>query len=272
MLSDTQNDKEQTQVTFAMDGRYQLAAGVLHINGDFEPKTIQPIINSILEYNVMPREIQPRAITLYVNSHGGLMDQCMALIDAISASIIPVNTVASGTLCSAGFMVFISGHHRIVSSTATLMSHIYSGGAVGSHHALVASQKRNQMMIDLQLRIYKEVTGMSKKKIMKKFIGHQDVWLTPKECVKYGFADEIVDFYQERKQTIKEMRIPDDERDRQETSTEETGQTSEEALIDYTQSLGYEQLWVLKRRIDNEIKRRANSERDSDGKGCEEAS
>jgi ATP-dependent protease ClpP protease subunit len=42
---------------------------------------------------------------------------------------------------------------------------------------------------------YKKCTGLSEKDIKKYLLPPEDVWLTAKEAVKYGIADQIVDFY-----------------------------------------------------------------------------
>ena len=42
---------------------------------------------------------------------------------------------------------------------------------------------------------YKKCTGLSEKEIRKYLLPPEDVWLTAKEAVKYGIADEVVEFY-----------------------------------------------------------------------------
>ena len=42
---------------------------------------------------------------------------------------------------------------------------------------------------------YKRCTGLDEKDIKKYLLPPEDVWLTSKEAVKYGIADEVVDFY-----------------------------------------------------------------------------
>jgi ATP-dependent protease ClpP protease subunit len=42
---------------------------------------------------------------------------------------------------------------------------------------------------------YKKCTGLSEKDIRKYLLPPEDVWLTAKEAVKFGIADEIVEYY-----------------------------------------------------------------------------
>jgi ATP-dependent protease ClpP protease subunit len=42
---------------------------------------------------------------------------------------------------------------------------------------------------------YKRCTGLDEKAIKKYLLPAEDVWLTAKEAIKYGIADEIVEFY-----------------------------------------------------------------------------
>lgn len=237
--------------TFALDGRYQLASGVLYLNGDFCKEVIQPIVASIMEYNMMPAEIQPNQIILYINSHGGRMDQCMSLIDTINSSAIPVTTVASGTLASAGFMVFMSGHKRLVSSTAILMSHIYSGGNMGSHYALEAARRHQDHVFEMQVTLYRRMTGLSRKKVLKHLLPHQDVWLTPAEAVKFGVADEIIDFYEEREITLKEIKDA--------TKKKPVKYESESAIKLGLEDLTNEELANIALQIKDEVERRVGA-------------
>lgn len=187
-------DKEEF-VGFAMDGRYQLAGGVMHINGTFEMERIQPVINSILEYNLMPAELRPSMLFLHINSEGGRLDQCFSLIDMMNMSQIPIQTVGTGMLASAGLMTFMAGHDRIVSSTCRIMSHVYSGGSVGTHHSLKNMSQEHDRVYETQVQLYERFTGLDRDVIEEELLGRHDAWLTAQEAVDYGIADEARDFY-----------------------------------------------------------------------------
>jgi ATP-dependent protease ClpP protease subunit len=45
------------------------------------------------------------------------------------------------------------------------------------------------------LEHYIKCTGLTEKEVKKYLLPPEDVWLTAKEAVKYGIADEIVEFY-----------------------------------------------------------------------------
>ena len=42
---------------------------------------------------------------------------------------------------------------------------------------------------------YKKCTGQTEDVIKKYLLPPEDVWLTAREAVKYGIADEVVEFY-----------------------------------------------------------------------------
>lgn len=75
---------------------------------------------------------EDQQITLHINSPGGDLTTCLALINAIKASPAEVITVIDGEAQSAGAFIWLAGHRKIVASTHTwLMIHqagwTYSG-------------------------------------------------------------------------------------------------------------------------------------------------
>lgn len=262
--SDAKETTETTKVpTFSLDGRYQLSNGILHLNGVFSRENILPVITSIIEYNAMPDMIQPRQIVLFINSEGGRLDQMYNLIDTMNASGIPITTIATGMVASAGLMTFMAGHRRLVSSTCRIMSHAYSGGSVGNHHTLMTASKEYEQVFKNQVKLYQKLTGLSKKKIKKHLLGHQDVWLTPKQAIKYNIADEIVDFFKERKITMEELNAPNyEDTDDTDNYKEENSEYQTYSISDLIQSFDEDNLYDLQERIEQEIERRTDPSTD----------
>ena len=267
-FSDAKETTETTKVpTFSLDGRYQLSNGILHLNGVFTRENILPVIASIVEYNAMPPSIQPPQIVLFINSEGGRLDQMYNLIDTMNASVIPITTIATGMVASAGLMTFMAGHRRLVSSTCRLMSHAYSGGTVGTHHSLMTASKEYEQVFKNQVDLYQRLTGLSKKKIKKKLLGHQDVWLTPKQAIKYNIADEIVDFFKEREITMEELNATSNQEpdhiDYQEDDypSQDRGYKTY-SISDLIQSFDEDSLYDLQESIEREIDRRTDPSTD----------
>ena len=64
-------------------GTYLRESGMLYLNDKFDKDTIHPLILQITEYNMMPKELAPKEITLHINSPGGTVFWAWQLIDAI---------------------------------------------------------------------------------------------------------------------------------------------------------------------------------------------
>ncbi len=166
--------------------------GMLYLNDQFNKDTIHPLIVQIHEYNLMPKELQPKTITLHINSPGGAVHWCFQLVDAMRTSKIPITTVAQGLAASCGVVTLMAGHKRIATHNTSIMSHVYSA-AHGQmkefdHHA---RHEEHLMMGTRMEDHYKRFTKKGVKYIRKHLLPAQDVWMTPEEAVGHGIIDEI---------------------------------------------------------------------------------
>ena len=134
-------------------------------------------------------------LTIVINSPGGSVSSAFALIDTMLTSKIPVHTLATGQIASCGVLLTMTGKHRQISETCTVMSHQYSWGATGKHADLVNVRKAQDMAHELLLNHYHKMTKKSRKFIEKNLMPHHDVWLTAEEAKKMGIVDEVLSIY-----------------------------------------------------------------------------
>jgi ATP-dependent Clp protease protease subunit len=163
---------------------------------EFNSDTAADAIEFIIARNIM-RKDRPKFIKMVINSPGGEVASAFSIIDTMKGSKIPIYTYGLGEIASCGLMTFIAGEKgkRYITRNTAILSHQYSWGTWGKEHELMARVKE---FTNTQTRIiehYKRCTGMDEKGIKKYLLPPEDVWLTAKEAVKYGIADEIVDFY-----------------------------------------------------------------------------
>jgi len=177
-------------------GEYLFKSGILMIAQPFKPETIFPVIQDILEYNLMEKELQPERITLIINSPGGRVDSCLSLVDTMLMSSIPVDTFCTGLAASCATVVLMAGKNRSASITAKIMSHQYSGGVIGKEHEIYGSMRSFEHTSSWMEEHYRIFTGMSVKKIRKNLLCPTDVWLNAEEALKFNIIDEIVNPYQ----------------------------------------------------------------------------
>jgi ATP-dependent Clp protease protease subunit len=168
----------------------------LLFNSIFDASSTGEAIKFILARNLMKKD-RPKFMKMIINSPGGEVPSAFALIDTLKGSKIPVYTYGLGEIASCGLLTFMAGTkgHRYITRNTAILSHQFSWGTIGKEHELHASVKEFNNTSQRIIDHYKKCTGQTEATIKKYLLPPEDVWLTPKEAVKYGIADQIVDFY-----------------------------------------------------------------------------
>lgn len=84
------------------------------------------------------------SIFIYLNTPGGNLSTAVQLMTAIKQSQACVICSIEGSVCSAGTLIFLSGHKLIVNDNCTFMIHSYSQWGGGGKGHEIASQVRYQ--------------------------------------------------------------------------------------------------------------------------------
>ena len=178
-------------------GQLMYESGIIYFSDHFDSSTTKPVINMIIEKNLLPQKERPKEITLVINSPGGQVHSAFALIDTMKGSAIPIKTIGLGMIASCGILTFMSGTKgkRFITPNTSILSHQYSWGSAGKEHELFARVREFELSTSRMIDHYKKCTGMSEKKIREVLLPAEDVWLSAKEAVKYGIADKIVSTY-----------------------------------------------------------------------------
>jgi ATP-dependent Clp protease protease subunit len=170
--------------------------GVYLFMDGFNQSSCKSAVEFIMAHNYSTKN-RPKALKLVINSPGGSVASCFALIDTMKGSQIPVHTVGLGMIASCGILTFMAGEkgHRIITPNTSILSHQFSWGSWGKEHELLASVKEFDLTAARMIDHYKKCTGLSEKKIREVLLPAEDVWLSAKEAVKYGIADKIKTVY-----------------------------------------------------------------------------
>jgi len=161
----------------------------------FDDASCKSAINFILTHNIQDKPL--KKLQLMINSPGGSLHACFALIDVMKGSRIPIHTIGLGMIASCGILTFMSGAkgHRYLTPNTSILSHQYSWGSKGKEHELFAVVREFELSTERMIKHYKKCTGMSEKKIREVLLPAEDVWLDAKEAIKYGIADKIKEVY-----------------------------------------------------------------------------
>lgn len=149
------------------------------------------LLKSALIYN--PDEV----LTMFINSPGGNVDDGNAIISLMETNPHKIQTVAIGCIASMGVSIFIAGTKgmRLMTKNCLVMTHQFTTGIFGKAHELVAGNRMVQILEQQFIEHYTRNTNMTAKQIKDILLGPSDRWLEPKECLKYGLCDKVVDTY-----------------------------------------------------------------------------
>jgi ATP-dependent Clp protease protease subunit len=165
-------------------------------SSNFDQTSTSEAMRFIIARNLIEKN-KPKYMKMIINSPGGEVASAFALIDTIKGSKIPVYTYGMGEIASCGLLTFMAGEKgkRFVTRNTAILSHQFSWGSIGKEHELMASVKEFTNTSRRIIEHYKRCTGQTEAVIKKYLLPAEDIWLTPKEAIRYGIADQVVDFY-----------------------------------------------------------------------------
>jgi ATP-dependent Clp protease, protease subunit len=165
--------------------------GIYLLMEDITVKSCKEAIHWILEENLSAKK-KP-FLQLMINSPGGDVSACFALVDAMKGSKIPVRTIGLGLIASCGLLLFIAGErgHRTLTPNTSILSHQWSWGSTGKEHELFATVREFELTSKRLMEHYRKCTGLPEKTIRDVLLPPQDVWLDSKEALKYKLCDRV---------------------------------------------------------------------------------
>ena len=161
---------------------------IIFLNGVVEDNMASLICAQLL---FLESENPKKEISMYINSHGGVVTAGMAIYDTMQYIKSPVSTVCIGQAASMGSLLLAAGEAgmRVALPNARIMVHQPSGGFRGQasdiqRHAndILAMKKRLN-------EIYVKHTGQKYATIEKTL--DRDHFMTAEETKKFGIVDHV---------------------------------------------------------------------------------
>ena len=184
-----QQDTQLIQVdNFSLQsiGAYMLFSAI-------DEESAQDLCEFLIKANyVFPAD---QALTLLINSPGGVVYDAFGIIDLIECSKLEIQTVAIGAVASMAALIFTAGTKgkRIMSRNSYIMTHQFSQGVEARYHEFVAQRSHEDELHQRFVEHFVRHTKMSEKQVNDILLGTSDKWISAKEALKYGLCDKIQD-------------------------------------------------------------------------------
>jgi len=148
--------------------------------------------------------INNQPILIHLTSLGGEWTHGMSIYDTILQTVSPTIILIHGEAMSMGTVILQSADYRVMSPNSIFMAHLGTSGITTEHKAAMASADWCKQITKEMIDIYAERSMgspafINKKKvsdvanaIRTKFNNKGDWYLTPEECLHYGFIDGIL--------------------------------------------------------------------------------
>jgi ATP-dependent Clp endopeptidase proteolytic subunit ClpP len=193
-LSETEQASLSPQsILSPMDLTSLQSLGVFMFFDDVSPESTRDLSEFLIKANCIFADKQP--LTIFINSPGGSVYHGFGIIDLMEASRLPIQTVAIGSVCSMGSIIFTSGTRgmRVMSRNAYIMTHQFSDWMEAKYHEFVAHRKHHDELHNKFVQHFVRTTKMSEKQVKDILLGNTDKWITAKEALKYGLCDLVKD-------------------------------------------------------------------------------
>jgi len=131
-------------------------------------------------------------IYLHIQSYGGSIFAGLAAMDQIlqSKKQVPIHTIVDGCAASAATFITVAGTKRFINPNAFLLIHQLSSVMWGKYSEMQDEMQNMDRLMDKIREVYGRYATIPNGKLDG--ILKHDLWISPKDCLKYGLVDEVL--------------------------------------------------------------------------------
>ena len=133
--------------------------------------------------------IEPKPIILHITTHGGLVHAAFSAVDTIRTLRVPVHTVVSGYVASAGTLISLAGKRRYITPNSFMMIHEIRSGFWGRYSDVRVEHENLTKLMDHITRYYVEKTKITRDRLADML--RIDTDLNANECLEFGLVDVV---------------------------------------------------------------------------------
>lgn len=159
--------------------------------GAVEPDMAKEALYDLLEHDWVNEKIDE--LQLVINSEGGFITDCFAMIDMIellkNKFNFTISTIGTGMIASAGFFLFLLGDTRTITPNcrAFVHEHITIEEAEKTYSERIRSDKTDQKNIyNMYINYTKRRLGLTARQA--KLLLRKNKWLSAKEISNFGIV------------------------------------------------------------------------------------
>lgn len=164
------------------------------------------IISVISQIHILEKKGE-EDISLFINSDGGVIQDCLALIDVMDVSPCDIATYTIGRAASAACLIASNGTvgKRFAGPNAAFMFHEVYGDVFDFKYSNLSYYRdlfnRETKRVN---KIFSRNTGKTIKEIKNLFLAEDlDKWLTSEEAVKFGIIDKVMSIKRKKHNPVK---------------------------------------------------------------------
>jgi ATP-dependent Clp protease protease subunit len=164
------------------------------INGEICQKMIESVVMLIRALDEEEAEkINPKPISIFINSNGGTVDESMAIADTILKCKCVVNTYCIGRAMSGGMLIFCAGKDRFIYQNSVMLAHTISQSFAQrvKEPEIQSDAKYLARRVKLLAKYLESRTKINQKGWIEIFNG-PDKYFFPDEALSFGIATKII--------------------------------------------------------------------------------
>jgi ATP-dependent Clp protease, protease subunit len=180
-------DKDKEGSSSMMEG-LSMKTRFVYVFGGINDKVARATCERLL----ILAEQSDKPINMLISSPGGHVESGDAIHDMIKFIGVPVNTIGSGWVASAGTHIFLAApkERRMCLPNTRFMIHQPSGGAGGQATDIAIQAKEIVKTRERIAQTVADATGKPLAKVLEDI--ERDYWMSPKEAIEYGILTKVI--------------------------------------------------------------------------------
>ena len=174
----------------------------INLYGDVTEELTAEVVSNLLFLEHAPRDEEDpeslkQSIRMFISTHGGNISDMFSIIDVmkmIQKNSCEIETIAIGKVMSAGVLILAAGSKgkRKIGRNCRVMLHGVSAGSVGTIFKMENELEEIKWLQDRFVKTLSKDTNLKKSKIKEMLKSHKDIYISAKDAIKFGIADEII--------------------------------------------------------------------------------